>query len=96
MSRKLNWKITIEELDAGRVITVGCKKIAFDGPINVMLERLRKLYDNPMAMYKEWFPDDFTEPVPPLNRTPEVDNIPADVDKAVEGISTRNIPHGRL
>lgn len=86
MSRKLNWKITIEELDAGRVITVGCKKIAFDGPINVMLEGLRKLYDNPMAMYKEWFPDDFIEPVPPLvpplNRTPEVDNIPAEVDKA--------------
>lgn len=92
MSRKLNWKITIEELDAGRVITVGCKKIAFDGSINDMLEGLRKLYDNPMAMYKEWFPDDFTEPVPP----PEVDNIPAEVDKAVKGISTRNIPYGRL
>lgn len=59
MARKMNWKITIEELDRGRIITVGCKRIAFDGTIEDMLEILQELYDDPQGMYKAWFPEDF-------------------------------------
>ncbi|MFA7677601.1 MAG: hypothetical protein WCY34_05460 [Candidatus Omnitrophota bacterium] len=80
MSRKINWKITIEELDRGRIITVGCKKIAFDGSVDHMLELLGNLYSNPQGMYKLWFPEDFKtkgkyEPVPTCgsNQTEELE-----------------------
>lgn len=61
MSRKINWKITIEEVDRGRIITVGCKRIAFDGTIDYMLELLRELYTDPQGMYRAWFPEDFDD-----------------------------------
>lgn len=58
---RLKWKVTIEEVDKGFIVQVGCKRIATDMTWGMLIKILNELRENPGEKYKTWFPEDFDE-----------------------------------
>lgn len=47
------WSITIEPLDSGCIVTIGCKKIAFTTYLDAV-SSIDKFYADPRAAIKQW------------------------------------------
>lgn len=56
---KIKINFTIQEMDRGFLVTVGCKTIATDIAFEAIILELKRYFDNPQEVQKEYFPKDF-------------------------------------
>jgi len=58
---KVKVDFTIHELDKGFIVTVGCKQIATDKDLDTVLKELKRYFENPTEVQKEYFPENFLQ-----------------------------------
>ena len=51
-------KFSIEELDMGFVVNVGCKRIATNKSFDEIISELKRYFSNPYDVEREYFPSE--------------------------------------